>query len=92
MSGPDHGLRVRNWRAGNRFWPAHTREPKKIKELLADKHVTGRERKLWPVVVNGSELVWVRGFPTPQKLRPAKGAQEVVVVREKPLTSKRENG
>jgi len=27
-------LRVRNWRAGDRYWPAHTKSPKKIKELL----------------------------------------------------------
>jgi tRNA(Ile)-lysidine synthase len=85
-------LHVRNWRAGDRYWPAHTREPKKIKELLAERHVTGRERKLWPVIVSSSELVWVRGFPTPQRLQPATGAQEAVVVREKPLISKRENG
>ncbi len=92
LGGLGHELRVRNWRAGDRFWPAHTREPKKIKDLLAEKHVTGRERKLWPVVVQRSELVWVRGFPTPQRLQPAKGALERLVVREKPLTAKREKG
>jgi tRNA(Ile)-lysidine synthase len=75
------GLRVRNWRAGDRFWPAHEREPKKIKELLADKHVTGRERKLWPVVVSGDEIVWVRGFRTPQLLQPPTGA-EALSIRE----------
>jgi tRNA(Ile)-lysidine synthase len=75
------GLRVRNWRAGDKFWPAHTREPKKIKELLADKHVTGRERKLWPVVVSGNEVVWVRGFRTPQQLQPRAG-EEAIAIRE----------
>jgi tRNA(Ile)-lysidine synthase len=74
-------LRVRNWRAGDKFWPAHTREPKKIKELLADKHVTSRERKLWPVVVSGAQVVWVRGFRTPQQLQPMAG-EEAVAIRE----------
>ena len=46
-------LLVRNWRAGDRFWPAHTKSPKKIKELLQERHVAtagtqalagGRER------------------------------------------------
>ena len=69
--GPEHllgaklvqkGMVVRNWRAGERFWPAHTKEPKKIKELLQDRHVTGDEKKRWPVVVSGDEVVWVRGF------------------------------
>ena len=57
-----NGLTVRNWRAGERFWPAHTKEPKKIKELLQDRHVTGDEKKRWPVVACGDEIVWVRGL------------------------------
>lgn len=56
------GLRVRNWRAGDRFWPAHARSPKKVKELLQERHITGTERKLWPVVSSGDELLWLRGF------------------------------
>jgi tRNA(Ile)-lysidine synthase len=55
-------LIVRNWRAGERFWPAHTKEPKKIKELLQDRHITGDEKKRWPVVACGDEIVWVRGL------------------------------
>src|SRR5437016_1011368 len=50
-------LTVRNWRPGDRFWPAHTKGPKKVKELLQEKHVTGEERKLWPVIVSGDEIV-----------------------------------
>jgi tRNA(Ile)-lysidine synthase len=75
-------LRVRNWRAGDRFWPAHTKSPKKIKELLQERHVTGEERKVWPVVVSGAGVVWVREFPAPAHLRPREGAKEVVVIRE----------
>lgn len=73
-------LRVRNWRAGDRFWPAHTKIPKKIKELLQERQVTGAGRKLWPVVVSGPEIVWVRGFAVPAKLRPRAG--EAVMIRE----------
>jgi len=57
-----NGMVVRNWRAGERFWPTHTKEPKKIKELLQDRHITGDEKKSWPVVASGDEVVWVRGF------------------------------
>ena len=75
-------LMVRNWRAGDRYWPAHSRSPKKIKELLQERKVTGMERKLWPVVVSGREIVWVRGFPAPARLRPRDGAQEALMIRE----------
>ncbi|MBZ5572580.1 MAG: tRNA lysidine(34) synthetase TilS [Acidobacteriia bacterium] len=78
-------LCVRNWRAGDRFWPAHTKRLKKIKELLQERHVTGPERKLWPVVTSGTEVVWIRGFPVTASLRPKTGT-EAVVIRETPQT------
>jgi tRNA(Ile)-lysidine synthase len=75
-------LLVRNWRAGDRFWPAHTKAPKKIKELLQERRLSGPERKLWPVVVNGGEVVWVRGFAVPARLRVKNGAKEALVIVE----------
>lgn len=54
------GLLVRNWRPGDRFCPAHTKSPKKIKELLQSKRAT--ERKSWPVVSSGNQILWMRGF------------------------------
>jgi tRNA(Ile)-lysidine synthase len=77
-------LRVRNWRPGDRFWPAHTKAPKKIKELLPGRDSAGPERKLWPVVVDGSEIIWARGFPTPAKLQPQNG-DEAIIIQETPL-------
>jgi tRNA(Ile)-lysidine synthase len=73
-------LGVRNWRAGDRFWPAHTKGAKKIKELLQERRVAGLERQLWPVVVSGSDVIWVRGFPASRQLRPR--SQEAVLIRE----------
>ena len=70
-------LLVRNWRPGDRFWPAHRKAPKKIKELLEERHLRGVERRRWPVVVNGTDLVWVRGFAVPRRLRPHHGSQAV---------------
>ena len=75
-------LIVRNWRAGDRFWPAHSKSAKKLKELLQERKLAGRERKLWPVVVSGGEIVWVRGFPAPARLRPREGATEALVIQE----------
>jgi tRNA(Ile)-lysidine synthase len=83
-----HGhLRVRNWRPGDRFWPAHTKSPKKIKELLQERHVAQPERRLWPVIANGDEIVWMRGFPAPAKLR-AKSGRDAILIRETPLAER----
>ena len=70
-------LVVRNWRPGDRFWPAHTKGPKKIKELLQEKYMPQAERKLWPVVLSGDEIIWVRGFPGRAHLRPRDGQSAV---------------
>jgi len=82
-------LRVRNWRAGDRFWPAHTKSPKKIKELLQERHVAQPERRLWPVIVMGNEIAWMRGFPVPAKLR-ATPNHEAVLIREMPWAEEHE--
>ncbi len=75
-------LRVRNWRAGDRFWPAHTKSPKKLKELLQERHVAQPDRALWPVIVSGDEIVWVRGFDTHAKYR-AKPGHDAVLIAER---------
>jgi tRNA(Ile)-lysidine synthase len=76
-------LTVRNWRAGDRFWPAHTKAAKKVKELLSDRHIGGPEKRLWPVAVaEGIGLVWMRGFVVPADLQPAPGASRVLWIQE----------
>ena len=76
-------LTVRNWRAGDRFWPAHTKKPQKVKELLQKRHVSGAERRRWPVIVSGKEVIWLRGFPAPAGFQAGEKA-EAVVIRELP--------
>jgi len=74
---------IRNWRAGDRFWPAHTAAAKKVKELLSDRHATGAEKKLWPVAVaEGCGLIWMRGFAVPAAFRAPAGASQAIWIRE----------
>jgi tRNA(Ile)-lysidine synthase len=76
-------LIVRNWRPGDRFFPAHTKRPKKVKELLQDRHLTQPERRLWPVVVDGEVVLWMRGFPVPARFQ-ANAGEPAVLIREIP--------
>jgi len=74
---------IRNWRAGDRFWPAHTAAAKKVKELLTDRHATGAEKKLWPVAVaEGCGLIWMRGFAVPAAFQMPAGASKAIWIRE----------
>jgi len=84
-------LKVRNWRAGDRFWPPHTKSAKKIKELLQERHVPQPERKLWPVLESGDEIVWLRGFPVPVKFR-ARPGHAAVLILERPWVAKSSGG
>ncbi|MGB7149261.1 MAG: tRNA lysidine(34) synthetase TilS [Terriglobales bacterium] len=74
---------IRNWRAGDRYWPAHTGAEKKVKELLSDRHATGKQKKLWPVAVaEGFGLVWLRGFAVPAAVRAPAHAKQAIWIRE----------
>jgi tRNA(Ile)-lysidine synthase len=73
-------LKVRNWHPGDRFWPVHTKSPKKIKELLQEQHVALPARRSWPVVVSGDEIVWVRGFLSSARLRAKPGRAALFIV------------
>lgn len=78
-------LTVRNWRAGDRFFPAKTRSPKKLKELLEagrlGRRLSAGERKAWPVVESAGQIVWVRGYATPEMLAPSatRGGDAVLI-------------
>jgi tRNA(Ile)-lysidine synthase len=58
-------LRVRNWRHGDRFQPARHSTEKRLKELLNPLHLRAEEKQLWPVVVAGERIIWVRGIDGP---------------------------
>jgi len=77
-------LTVRTWRFGDRFWPAHTKAPKKLKELFQGK-VAAELRASWPVMVNerdSEEIIWVQGFAAPAHLRQGLGEREAILLRE----------
>jgi tRNA(Ile)-lysidine synthase len=82
-------LTIRNWRAGDRFFPAKTRSPKKLKELLqADRlgqRLSADQRKLWPVAESAGEIVWVRGFAVPDAFIARTG--DAVVIEETEMRS-----
>jgi len=71
-------LVIRNWRAGDRFWPAHAKAPRKLKELLQSRHITGAVKKLWPVIASGGEVIWVRGMGVERNFR-ATGGEGVLI-------------
>ena len=75
-------LRVRNWRPGDRFWPARTKAPRKVKELLQRRHIMHPRKAVWPVVVCGEEIIWIPGFAVAARFQPRKPGQAVLAVEQ----------
>ncbi len=71
-------LSVRNWEPGDSLeLPEHT-GPEKVKSLFQEHKVLLWERRHWPVVVKGREIVWVRRFGTAAKFSARPGSPLVL--------------
>ena len=52
---------IRAWSAGDRLEPAAGGPRRRVKRYLSDVGLRGGDRAGWPVVVTGSEVVWIPG-------------------------------
>jgi tRNA(Ile)-lysidine synthase len=82
-------LKVRNWRAGDKFFPVHTQSPRKIKELLQASRlgheISPAQRKAWPVIESAGQIVWMRSFPPSKDF--ASNSGEAVLIEEITMTT-----
>jgi tRNA(Ile)-lysidine synthase len=74
-------LILRNWQAGDRFWPAQSKSEKKVKDVLQQLKVPAAEKSSWPVVAVGERLIWVHGSRQ-RRVRTTIGNQEFLVIIE----------
>jgi len=76
------GLFLRNWRPGDQFWPSGSRELRKLKELFRQRKIPQRQRKLWPVLECGEQIVWVRGFPPAASVVASPESRAILLIEE----------
>ncbi|HUB77977.1 MAG TPA: tRNA lysidine(34) synthetase TilS [Bryobacteraceae bacterium] len=55
-------LEIRNWRPGDQYQPAGSAGEERIKTLFQKARIPRWERRHWPVMTNGSAIVWAAGF------------------------------
>ena len=55
------GLRIRAWTPGDRMRAAGDAVPRRVKRFLRDAGLAGPDRRGWPVVLAGEEIVWIPG-------------------------------
>ena len=75
-------LVLRNWRAGDRYWPSGSRKLRKLKELFRQRKIPRSRRKLWPVLECGEQIVWVKGFPPAASVAASPETRTLLVVEE----------
>jgi len=81
-------LLLRNWRAGDCFWPMGDRKLCKLKELFRQHKIPREQRQLWPVLESAKQLVWVRGFPPGRAAAASTGSSTILLVEEEVASSR----
>jgi tRNA(Ile)-lysidine synthase len=75
-------LLLRNWRGGDQFWPLGSRKLRKLKELFRQRNIPRSQRKLWPVLECGEQIVWVRGFPPAAPVAASPESRALLLIEE----------
>jgi tRNA(Ile)-lysidine synthase len=75
-------LEIRNWRAGDRYRPKNSAGEEKIKTLFQKARIPRWERRHWPVVTDGSAIVWARQFGVAMPFAATPASTMVLQIRE----------
>ena len=75
-------LIVRNWRPGDSYTPSGKSGPVKIKTLFQEFRIPLWQRRHWPVIARGSEIVWARRFGTARGFAAGPATKEGLLIRE----------
>lgn len=55
-------VRVRSWEDGDRIAAGPHGSPRRVKRFFSDRRIDANERKGWPVVIAGGEIIWIPGI------------------------------
>ncbi len=77
-------LRVRNWEPGDKLLRVGHAAAEKVKTLFQDHKVLLWERRHWPVVVAGNEIVWVRRFGVAANFSASDESRYKICIRYRP--------
>jgi tRNA(Ile)-lysidine synthase len=79
LSGP---LECRNWRPGDQYQPSGSTGVEKIKTFFQEARIPIWERRNWPILLNGSSIVWTRRFGPATAFAARPDSRVLLVVRE----------
>lgn len=75
-------LELRNWRPGDRYQPQGRPNEEKLKILFQEARVPLWERRNWPILTIGDQIVWARRFGTALNYAATPASRSVLRVSE----------
>jgi tRNA(Ile)-lysidine synthase len=75
-------LMLRNWRPGDSYHPVGKSGVGKIKTLFQECRVPLWERRTWPVITQGSSIVWARRFGPSVEFATRPDSVQILAIRE----------
>ncbi|MBV9301757.1 MAG: tRNA lysidine(34) synthetase TilS [Acidobacteriaceae bacterium] len=84
--GTPRSIYVRNWAPGDALQRSGHAGLEKVKSLFQEHRVLLWERRHWPVVISGEEIVWVRQFGSAAKFGSSMGSDRVIRLIYRPGT------
>jgi tRNA(Ile)-lysidine synthase len=79
LSGP---LEIRNWRPGDQYQPKGSASEEKIKTLFQKARIPRWERRHWPVMTEGSAIVWAGQFGVAARFAATPASTTLLRIRE----------
>jgi tRNA(Ile)-lysidine synthase len=76
------GLELRNWRPGDQYRPMGRASEEKIKVLFQEARIPLWERRNWPILAIGDDIVWARHFGPALAYAATSASRSVVKVSE----------
>ncbi len=81
-------LRLRGWRAGDRFQAVGRAEDRPVKEMLARERVPSWDRHYWPMITDSDGIVWIYRFGAAARAAAGPGTRIRLQVRCDTVSSK----
>ena len=75
-------LEIRNWRPGDHYQPKGSAGEEKIKILFQKARIPRWERRQWPIMTDGSVIVWARQFGAAMPFAATAASKTVLRIRE----------
>jgi tRNA(Ile)-lysidine synthase len=75
-------LLIRNWLPGDAYRPHGRGHRGKLKRLLLERRISGKDRAVWPVLTSGGKPVWASGLPVAAEFAPGPRTRRVLLILE----------